>query len=125
MAAHSYGTTFTFSGITAQVTTITVGGISVNAVETTHLASANAAKEFIGGLIDAGELTLTLNMVKSNYSSLAATLRSTAAFSLVLAGALGTLSGTGLITSLGIAVPEDDRITNDVTIKITGLPTFA
>ena len=123
MAISSYGTTFTFGGVSCQVTTISVGGVQVGSIETTHLASASAFKEFVAGLGDGGELSMTLNYAKATMVSLYSGARVVAAFTLVLPDA-STFVGNGFWTNLGIAIPEDDRVTQDVTIKITGKPVF-
>lgn len=123
MAVTSYGCTFTIGGVSCQITNFNVGGIQISAIETTHLASSNAFKEFLPGLGDGGELSFTINYIKAQMTSLYALARTVSAFTLTLSDG-STLTGSGFFTSLGLAAPEDDRITQDVTVKITGKPTF-
>lgn len=134
---HSYSTTFnvdptggsTFAAW-AEVTEINGPGIKVGSTELTNLNSPNAAKEKTPGLIDAGQLTLKCNFTKVQYALMLTNLRTKGMalkITFPLVGAeitASTLTGTGFIAELGIAIPEDDRITNDVTIEWSGLPVF-
>lgn len=67
-----YDSTFGIEGATpgtyvavAEVVSITPPGMTRDAVEATHLKSPDGWKEFIAGLKEAGEASLTLNFVPS------------------------------------------------------------
>jgi len=49
----------------AEVVSITPPGVTREAIEATHLKSPEAFKEFIAGLKEAGEASITLNFVPS------------------------------------------------------------
>lgn len=134
---HSYGTTLGLdtSGATtfvtvAEVKKITGPGVKVGSSERTNLNSPNAVKEFVSALIDAGELTFTLNFTQAEYAILLGALRKNLmsfkiTFPLLPAGLTGaTVVFHGHITDLGQEIPEDDIITNDVTVKVSDLPVF-
>lgn len=72
MADIGYDSTFGIEGgtpgtyvLVAEVTAIQVPGFTREAVETTHLTSPDAYKQFIAGLKDMSECTLTLNWTPS------------------------------------------------------------
>lgn len=60
MARIGYGTTIEIDGLKiGQVTDAAISGISLATVDATHMESPGAFREFIGGLLDGGEITLT------------------------------------------------------------------
>jgi predicted secreted protein len=72
MADIGYDSEFGIESITpgtytkvAEVTAITPPGMTRDAVEVTHLESASAYREYIAGLKDGGEATITLNFTPS------------------------------------------------------------
>ena len=54
----------------AEVVGITPPGVSRDAVDATHLKSPDAYKEFIAGLKESGEASITLNFVPSSTDAL-------------------------------------------------------
>jgi hypothetical protein len=124
MAITSYDTQFSFGATIGEVMNLSLGGISVNPVETSHLRSTSNAKTFISGMIDAGEISLTINYAKAQFNTLIGLLRSSQAFVLTMPDS-STLTGSGILTSLGLEIPEDDRVTVPITVKISGLPVWA
>lgn len=134
---HSYSTTLgidqtggTTYVVQAEVKEITGPGIKVSSSDRTNLSSPSAAREFAAGLIDAGELSLKLNWTKAQYALFFTGLRKNVmglqiTFPLVGAEVTASkLAGNGHFTDVGLAIPEDNIITNDVTIKWSGLPVF-
>lgn len=72
MADIGYDSEFGIESITpgtytkvANCTAITPPGMTRDSVETTHLESPNAYREYIAGLKDGGEATITLNFTPS------------------------------------------------------------
>lgn len=109
-------------------------GLSREEIEVTHHTSANRWREFIKGLKDAGEVTFSINYIPTNSTHAAATgiLDDFAddtvidTWSIVFpdSGAT-TWSFPAFLTSFEPAMPIDDRLTADVTLKISGQPTLA
>jgi len=100
-----------------------VDGITVTATEVSHLRSQFCAKEFLPGKLDGGTLTLNTNFVATQYVILNALLQNYKAFRIITPN-ISTMTFEGFITSLGVAIPDDDRITVPITIKVSGRPTF-
>ena len=115
---------------------VTIGGpnLSLDMIEVTHHESSGQYKEFVAGLLDAGEITLGLNHLPANAT------QSNAADGLVklldsrvkrnmkiIFPDSGTTTWTlaGFITALNPSDPVDGKAELSVTVKLTGKPTLA
>jgi hypothetical protein len=142
-ARHSYGTLLqvdptgaigTPSGTwntISEVVDITGPGIEVTSNMVTNLSSPNAAKEKIAGLIDAKDVTFTMNFNSGQYNTLVGYLRLRKNWKIVfpLSGSEvtnATIIFIAHITKLPISFPDDNKIACDnITLDITGLPTYS
>lgn len=117
--------TATFTGLGSfEVVDIDYGGISIETVEVTHQQSSSMYREFLPGLRDGGEITLTGNFDPDQIN-------------MSLEGASGTLtiSRTGWTKSLscqaictgfgGMSATLGQKISTRITFKITGRPTYS
>ena len=117
--------------VIGEVTSLTPPSLSVDAVDATHTESESAHREFIAGLVDAGEIKVEMNLVASGVSDdLIRTLmlaREAVQWRIALPG-LGSpspqLSGSGILTNYETEVPLDDKMTATLTVKVTGPVTF-
>jgi hypothetical protein len=114
------------------VTDLNIGGISLATVDATHYESADAYQEFIAGLIDAGEVTATVQAQPAasgsadNWHFLYDALNARVLRTYELAFPNGAkFTFTAFVTNLGIPVPLADKITTTVTFKISGKPVLA
>ena len=136
---HGHGTVLTVNDGTS---TTTVGNIisitgpnqARDPIDISTMDSTSKFREFIPGMLDAGEFT-----VEINYDGTAAgtanalNIQKTATahtwtITLDDAGAGETNSYwacSGFVTALGHAIPFDDKVTQSLTIKCTGVPTYA
>jgi hypothetical protein len=133
---HSYSTTLSIdpAGGTSYTLVVEVKemngpGMKITQSDRTNLSSPGAAREKTPGLIDQGQLTMKLNFTKVQYAAFLTMLRKALGCKITypLVGAevtASTLVGLGSIAEIGQAIPEDDIITNDVTIEATGLWVF-
>lgn len=113
----------------AEILSISGPNIEFTDVETTHLSSANAFKEYVAGFGDGGEVKITINFAKAQINTLYGLVRVTEYWKVLfpLIGSEATNSQwafQGHIKSLGNEIPDDDRITCDMVVKVTGKPTF-
>jgi predicted secreted protein len=96
-------------------------------IDVTSLDSTGGYREFIAGFRDAGEVTLNMNFTRDGYVDMNTDFESDSSvnYQIVLSdtGAT-TLDFAGWVTSLGMAVPMDDKVTADVTVKIDGQVTL-
>lgn len=127
---HGHGTTLTgaTSGLIGNIMSVAVDGMTRDPIDISTMDSVNKWREFIAGMLDAGEITLDIN-----YDGSAAGIVN-ALNAALASGALETwtvvfpdtssFASSGLVTSLGINSPFDDKMTAPVTIKLSGEPTF-
>jgi hypothetical protein len=110
----------------AEVTSITWPGYSRDAVEATHLNSDDQFREYVPGLMDAGEVTFELNFIPSVSDVIIAALTAAAIqqFKITAQGGANCVF-RGIVTSYQPQSPVDDRMTASATIKVTGKPTWA
>lgn len=119
----------------AEVTDISGPGLGADTIEVTHhespAASTNhmGAREFIGGLADGGEVTLSLNFLPGNsgHASLLGAVGARAAQACSITfpdtGA-GAFTFNAFVTGFDPKAPVDDKLSADVTLKVTGLVTY-
>lgn len=107
----------------AEVINITGPGLTRAFIDVTHLGSTGGYREFITGFRDGGEYTFTANFTRAEYDLILADYESDdpVNYQVVLSDTDGTtFEFAGFVTALPATIPFDDKITVDVTIKITG-----
>jgi predicted secreted protein len=97
---------------------------------TTHSSAASGAyKEFILTLIDAGSVEFETNYVPSDTTHIGLRTdfinRTKRNWQIVLPGAIQTISFSGYVKSMPFGFPVDDAITQKISIRCTGAPTFS
>jgi len=115
-----------FSAI-AEVSNIGGPELARDTIDVTSLDSTGGYREFIGGFRDGGEVSLSMNFTIDTYNQMKTDYESDDAhnYQVVLpdTGAT-TLEFAAFVTRLGLSVPTDNKISADVTIKITGQVTL-
>ncbi len=117
----------------AQVTDIGGPELSLETLETTNHSSADGWREYIGGLLDGGEVNLSLNFIPTESTHNASTGlikdmvdRVVRNFQMVFPDTGNTTwSFAALVTSFSPAAPIDEKLSAEVTLKVTGKPTLA
>jgi len=116
----------------AEVNNISGPGLSMDPIDVTSHSSTDGWREYIGGLLEAGELTFDIAYIPTEVThNLAAGLlgdfssKTPRNFELVFpdAGAT-TWSFTALVTSFEPSEPIDDKLAASVTLKLSGKPTL-
>ena len=116
-----------------EVTSLTPPNLSVDAVDATHMESEGAAKESIAGLIDYGEIKVEMNLVADSASDdLIRTLmvaRGLVPWRITLPPLTDSpshvLAGDGILTGYETEAPLDDKMTATLTIKVSGVVSYA
>lgn len=112
----------------AEINSITGPNMTRNQIDVTNLDSISGYREFITGFRDGGELTLSMNFTRDSYDDFLVAFQDDAPKEFIITlpdtGAT-TFTFSGLVTRLGMAIPLDDKVTSDVTIKISGPVTMA
>ena len=96
-------------------------------IDVTSLDSTGGYREFITGFRDAGTISLSMNFTRDTYDAFKADFESPSLqyYEICISdGENTTLEFAGLVTECPITIPTDDKITADVTIKITGQVTI-
>lgn len=111
----------------AEVTSIAQPGVTVETQDATHMLSPEGYREFIGGLKDAGEASVTVNHIPGGTAEVAlkAALATTKNYRIAFPGALPALAFAAICTGYE---PDDvaagDILTATATFKLSGKPTF-
>jgi len=126
MAIIGVGTTLRIGGtLIGKVTNISGPSMSKETVDTTSFDNTDGYRSFIVGLKDAGTLTFTLMFDKTVYSTLKAAFEDNTAKAIEITLPDTTkLTFNGFVTELPLTVPTEDKVTCDVTVKISGAVTF-
>ncbi len=123
-AVSSQGTKF-FRGAVqiGEINNISGPSKSRETIDVTRLEDDDGYRRFIASLRDAGEVTLNMNFVRANYNTLNTDYESDdlVEYSIELPDDDSTtFTFEGLVTGLPLATAVGDKITADVTIKISG-----
>lgn len=92
-------------------------------IDVTSLDSTGGYREFIGSFRDSGEINLDMNFTPDGFNDLNTDFENSdlVDYRIVLPDdADTTFDFSGFVSSLGMAVPLDDKVTCKVTIKISG-----
>jgi heme/copper-type cytochrome/quinol oxidase subunit 2 len=127
-AIHSYNATLSYS-TTSGGSYTAVGEVidythnaKAGSSNVTHLTSQNAHMEKKPKMVDPGSITFTCNFVKTVYEVLYDTIFKTRTqyyWKITLPDNSTLTPFHGHISDISLVVPDDDRITCDVTIDIT------
>lgn len=121
----AYGTLLKRAGTTlAEVTNISGPGLALDALDmTSHDSSGD--REFIGGLLDGGEVTCEVNFMPGNatHKQVIADMkaRTVSTWSIVWSdGSSSTWSFSALPTAFEPSAPVDGKLSASITLKVTG-----
>jgi predicted secreted protein len=114
---------------------ITIAGpdLTLDMIDVTSHDSSNGARERIGGVIDIGQITATINFIPTNATqNFTAGLihdylnRTKRDFQMVLPNTGATVwAFTALVNKFSVKAPHDKQLTADITLMGTGYPTLA
>ena len=126
---HGHGTTLTgsISGVIGNIMNVD-SGKTRDIIDISTMDSTSKAREKIAGMFDAGQLSLTINYDGSAAgvaNALHAAFLSGVAETWTVVYPDGSIdAASGIVSALGAASPFDDKITQPLTIDLTGVPTF-
>jgi predicted secreted protein len=110
----------------AEVNSITGPGMTKDFIDVTSLDSTGGYREYITGFRDGGNVSLSMNMTRITWDLMLADFESDDLqhYNIVLPDNENTsISFAGLVTEMPLTIPTDDKVTMDVTIKVSGMPT--
>lgn len=99
-------------------------GLMVDKTKVSHLTSPSYRHEYIpAGLTDPGEVSFTANFTKAQYATIYGYFRTTKYWKITTPDN-SVWAFAGFWSKLDVTVPDNDRVTVDVTIACTGVETF-
>ena len=110
--------------VVAEVVSITPPSFSREAIDATHLASPDRYKEFIAGMNEAGEASITLNFVPSATDALVAAFTATTGNYQITFPNDVTMEFSGFCMTYEIGEISNDKMTATATFKPSGAPTL-
>jgi hypothetical protein len=126
-AVIAFGTTLSRAGtVIAEVVSLSGPSVNREMIDVTHLTSDNQAREFIGGVIDSGEITAEINYIPSNTTHIALIGALTSNAETYVLNLNGNTAWTMsmLVQSFTPNMAVEDELTAAVGFKVTGAITF-
>jgi len=130
-AVSGFGTVFAYESTTdtytalGEILSVSPPSQARDNIETTHMASDDGYREYIGGLRDGGESTVAMNYTEAGANLLQTLFHADVEkFKITLPG-----SSTWVFSAIVTAVATDDVVVDDkiamsMTLKVTGKPVF-
>lgn len=108
----------------ANVTSVSGPEMERETYDTTAHDSPNRYREKIGGLIDAGEVTLAINYDPADHDALISDFEDDVArdYKLTFPGAIATWDLKAFMTGFSQEAPVDGKLTAEITLTATGKP---
>lgn len=101
-----------------------VGGITIDSIEVTHLNSDNQTKEYIPGLKDHDEIQVTMNWLAGNATQNGlltdAKARTVRNWQITVAGSGNRVEGAAFITKITPTSPKDGAMQRVMSLRPTG-----
>lgn len=107
----------------AEINSISGPSMTRDFIDVTSLDSTGGFREFIAGFRDGGTVSLTMNFTRATYDVVFADFEDDEPhyYEIVLPDDVHTsFEFCGYVTELPLEIPTDDKITANVTIKVSG-----
>jgi predicted secreted protein len=129
----AYGTQLKKAGTTiAALSSLSGPNLQASTIDVTSHDSVNATREFVSGLIDAGEISASLIFDPNVATHIALwndlVARTSASYSIVypFTGGTETVTFTAFVTGFGpIEAQPDGAITANITLKVAAAPVWS
>lgn len=115
----------------AEITSISGPGMEAGDIDISHMASPDGFREFISGLVDAGQIDVELNYTADEATNLQSYWRTNKTWGVEFPDSTSTTAGDrsqftfgGYLKSTGYEIPLDDKASVAASVKISGKPTF-
>lgn len=127
MGLSGHGTTLEgeSAGSIGEITRIAIGGLEASEIEVTTMDSTDAWREFIAGLLDAGELEIDLRYEKSNFDTILGLLGGSNDTWTITIPDDSTFVCDGFFKTLGNEMPVDGGVEGSASIRLSGKPVFS
>lgn len=112
----------------AEINTINFTGMTQDTIDVTTMDSSGGYDEFITGFKNSGECTFNMNFTTVNFAQMKTDFEAVVSknYRVIFADTgLTQFNFAALCTGLGMPIPLRDKISVDVTLKITGAITMS
>jgi hypothetical protein len=109
----------------AEVTNINPPQYTRDSIDATHHASPNGYREYIAGMMDAGEVTLEMNYVPSASDQIITALQAGVGQFRITHSSGVTVTFSAVVTAFSPETPLDGKMVASATLKVSGRPTWA
>jgi hypothetical protein len=114
-----------FTTLDVEVTNIQPPGYSREAVDATHTQSPDNFREYIAGLMDAGEVQIEMNFVPAATDPVVTVLLAGKQNYQLLFPGVATWTFAAICTNYQPSAPIEGKMTASATFKVSGKPTLA
>jgi len=107
----------------AQINSITGPGMTRETIDTTSLDTTGGYRTFIGGFRDGGQVSLAMNFTRTAWEQMKDDYESDVEqnYEIILPDTENTtVEFSGIVLECPLSIPPDDKVTSDVTIKVSG-----
>lgn len=107
----------------SEINSITGPGMTRETIDVTSLDSTGGYREFIGGFRDGGTVVLSMNFTRAGLDTMKTDFEDDdlQSYEIVLPDdETTTVEFTALVTELPLTIAPDDKVTQDVTLKVSG-----
>lgn len=128
MGMAAFGSTLAVSGTITELKTITGPGVSMEPIDITNHSSTDQFKEFVAGLSDGGEYSVTGNLTDTPIDDIILSSQIPVAFAITVPVTSTTnlsISGDCLCTKYEGSAPYDAGSEFSASFKITGKPSIS
>lgn len=107
-----------------EIVSVSGPNISVEDIDLTHMESPNTAREHSPGLLEGGDVQLTINYVKSQATAIYALVQTSKWYQIKFADTANWVC-QGYANGHSQEIPNNDKIQTTLGVKFTGKPVFA
>jgi predicted secreted protein len=107
----------------AEISSIDGPSQSRDTIDVTSLDSTGGYREFIAGFRDGGSVSLSMNFTRATYEIMNDDFASDVVvnYEVIIPDAENTtIEFQAVVSELGLSIPMDDKISSDVTLKVSG-----
>jgi len=114
-----------FADLGVEIMSITPPGVTRDAPDATHMSSPDQYREYIAGMMDAGEVQIEYNFVPELTDPMITAIEAGKVYYQISHDDWTVIfQFQAICTAVSRAVPLDDKMTGSATFKVSGKPTL-
>ena len=123
-----FGTVLTIAATpVAELTSISGPSVSLETIDVSSHDSTDEYREFVGGLLDGGEVSMDGNLTTAAAGNIIKTAMETRTLKAIVITFPGAVTWTfnAIVTGFETSAPYDDKLGFSASMKVTGKPVLA